>query len=833
MKAFTLMRSLAKQSLASSATYLLLIALALAISATTALKFSHSQIRDAINLQAAEMQAADLVLSDHVPIETKWKKLAQDLKLQQSQVTLFNGMAYRQDQFVMVNVKAIQDNFPLRGVLQLQPTQQKLATGEVWLSPRAAELLKVKVGEQVHIVDAAFKVTAIVQRDSNQELGFSAFSPTVLISQQDLAKTQAVQVGSRVESRLLLAGTTAQLTEFKRQFKAQNKQPAVEEPTAETESEAAAPKPGQAKPRLRTADQANIRLIKPIDHLNTYLQLANILTLLLCGIAIALSSHRFLQQNQDDIALLRCIGASRAQVLTTYLLLLSVIVLLGIVLGSVLGMLFSYGLLNLLQQLVPQIQFNFSVTAIWMQPIPIAIVTSVSLLLGFVMPSLWQLVNTAPAKVLRPERIAARGLFWTLITGIVSLWLFSVLITEQLQLSLIVVGAVTGLCLSVYLLLYALIGLLKTTKQQLSAYLGIPTQTALQITALALGLSMMAVLLVLREDLSLGWQQQLPANTPNQFVYGLPPFELERFKQQIHHNQWQASAMYPNVRARLIKKNAQPFSKQIISQNNALRRELNLTQTAIYPTDNQVVQGNPKLTQPGEVSVELELANALGIKIGDQLSFSLPEGELNGRVVNLRKVQWQSFSPNFFFIFAPNSLDENAGSYLGSFYVPPQDKAKMVPLIEQFPNTVMIDVSLILDEVKRLIQVLVQVLTVLASLVAIAGVLVLLACINLLLDQRKKEVALLRSFGASKAKLKHMLSIEFGLLGAMAGVVACVLAEILAALLAQRMNMTLRWHAMIWFILPISMALISALIARYRLSYLCDLAPLKSLREFE
>lgn len=636
----------------------------------------------------------------------------------------------------------------------------------------------------------------------------------------------------------MLAGTPAQVNAFKREFKAQNKQQATEATTAdattpEAESEATAAKPNQAKPRLRTADQANLRLIQPIDHLNTYLQLANILTLLLCGIAIALSCHRYLQQNQDDIALLRCIGATRGQVLITYLMLLALIIVLGILIGSSLGMVFSYGLLNLLQQLVPQIQFNFSVAAIWMQPIPIAIVTSVSLLLGFVLPSLWQLVNTAPAKVLRPEHIAVRRLFWALLTGILSLLLFSVLITEQIQLSLMVVGTVTALCFTVYLLIWLLLRLIKSTKRTLASCIGVPTQTALQVTALALGLSMMAVLLVLREDLTLRWQQQLPAHTPNQFVYGLPPFELERFKQQIYNNQWQASAMYPNIKARLTEKNGQAFSKQAISQNNALRRELNLTQAAVYPADNIVVQGNSKLSQPGEVSVEFELAQALGIKIGDQLSFSLPEGQLIGRVVNLRKVEWQSFSPNFFFIFAPKSLDENAGSYLGSFYVPPQDKAKMVPLIEQFPNTVMVDVSLILDEVKRLIQVLLQVLTVLASLVAIAGILVLLACINLLLDQRKKEVALLRSFGASKAKLKHMLSFEFGLLGAMAGIVACVLAEIIAALLAQRMNMSPQWHGVIWLILPISMAVISALIARYRLSYLCDLAPLKSLREFE
>lgn len=91
------------------------------------------------------------------------------------------------------------------------------------------------------------------------------------------------------------------------------------------------------------------------------------------------------------------------------------------------------------------------------------------------------------------------------------------------------------------------------------------------------------------------------------------------------------------------------------------------------------------MKQPGEVSVEANTAQELGIKLGDKLSFSLPEGILEAKVVNLRTVEWESFSPNFFFIFAPNTMDANAGSYLGSFYVPETDKDKLVNLVQRFP----------------------------------------------------------------------------------------------------------------------------------------------------
>ena len=176
-------------------------------------------------------------------------------------------------------------------------------------------------------------------------------------------------------------------------------------------------------------------------------------------------------------------------------------------------------------------------------------------------------------------------------------------------------------------------------------------------------------------------------------------------------------------------------------------------------------------------------------------------------------------------------MDENACSYLGSFYVPESDQAKLVSIIQQFSNTVFIDVSLILDEIKRIVTVLVQIVTILAVLVSISGILVLIACLNLLMDERKREVALLRSFGGSKQKLRTMLSLEIGFIGFMAGVVSCLFAEVISAIACYRMGLVIQPHWEIWFILPLFMTLLCALIGRYRLSYLSDIPPLQSLRE--
>ncbi|MDO7243045.1 FtsX-like permease family protein [Acinetobacter pittii] len=812
-----LLKPLLLQSFRTGGLYLLIIALSLAISATTALKFSNDQVKNAVSLQASQMLGADLVLSNNEPIEQLWKKKAEQLGLKQTNVTIFSSMAHTQDQFVMVNVKAIEPLFPLRGQLEIEPSAKVIQSGEVWLSQRAADLLKVKLGDTVSIADGTFRFSGVIVRDSNQELGFSGFSPTVIIHQADIAKTHAIQTGSRIDYRLLMAGSPEQVQSFSKQFKQQH------QPSKDVDETAGL--------RLRDASESNSRLLRPLENLDTFLQLANILTILLCGIAIALTSQRYVQQNQDHIALIRCLGASKFQILWAYIGLLCIVSAISIVLGSLLGLIMGFGLLQLMLQLIPQLELSFSVVPLLIGPLPIAIFTSVIVLLGFILPSIWELLNTPPIRVIREQTKSRKSLFFMFFAGITSLVVFSLVLSENLMLSILVLAAIIVLCILLYTVVWLLLRSLKKLKNRLSFYIRSPSQSALQITALALGLSLITVLSVLRTDLLERWQQQLPEGTPNQFVYGLPPFDLKAFEQQLKQHGWQSTPLYPNIRGRLLAKNDVPFSDEAIKQNNSLRRELNLTQSDLLPSDNVITNGQAQFNGIGQVSVESKTAESLGIQIGDKLTFSLPEGNLQAKVVNFRSVEWESFSPNFFFIFSPKTLDENAGSYLGSFYVPKQDQPKMINIIQQFSNTVFIDVDRILDEVKRLMNVLVKIVTVLAALVGFSGILVLIACLNLLMDERRREVALLRSFGLSKNKMKQILSFEIGFLGLLAGIVACCFAEVISAIASYKMNMAIQWHIEIWLILPLGMMLVCALIGRYRLGYLCNLPPLQSLRE--
>ncbi|TXJ08373.1 MAG: FtsX-like permease family protein [Acinetobacter sp.] len=805
-----LFSSLFTQSLASGGIRLLMIALSLAISATTALKFSHQQIQYAIEQQAAELLAADMVLESSQPLAEEWKTRAKQAQFTTSEVLVFSSMAHHADHFAMVNVKAIDDVFPLRGQLDIQPTTHSLQAGQIWLSPRVFDLLNVKIGDKVTIADAEFTVTGKIQKESNQETGFTGFSPTVMIHQQDVARTRAIQVGSRIDYRLLLAGMPEQVQSFKEKY-----QQDIQEPL-----------------KLRLAIEGNSRLMRPMNNLEIYMQLANLLTLLLCGIAIALTCQRYVAQNQHHIAMLRCLGASRWQIMGAFVALLAVVGGIAVLLGSVFGMLFGYILLKLMLLTLPNIVLHFSFWAM-LAPLPNAILTCLMVLAGFVLPSIWHLAKVPPIRVLRQGQVDGIAIWIVMVSALLSLTIFTLYLTENMGFTLMVIGAILGLCLILFALMWGILKGLRRLHDRFEQWIREPAKISLQMTALALGLSLITVLFLLRGDLFERWQQQLPANTPNQFIYGLPAFDKEALLTVLAEKGWHSTPLYPNIRGRLIAKNGENFSPEVIRNNNSLKRELNLTQSTGFPADNKIVAGRKDFDATHQVSVEQNTATSLGLQLGDKLSFDLPDGQIEVQVVSLRTVEWESFSPNFFFIFSPDTLDENIGSYLGSFYVPEQQNKQLAQLVRQFPTTVFIDIAGILEQIKRLVEVITQVMSILAFLVLSAGVLVLLACLNLMMDERRHEVALLRAIGMSQRQLKRYLSIELAAIGAGAGILSIAFAEVVSYLVAWKMQMAWVIHWQYWLILPVLMAIVCGVIGRYRLAKLWQVAPLLSLREVE
>lgn len=798
-----------RQSRVGRGVWMLFAALVLAVTATSALRFTGDTLAIAINQQTGQLLAGDLVVTSNQPLPPVWQQRANEFQLRTNAATVFGSMAQQGEQFVLVNVKAISDGFPLRGELSIQPAFNRSipAAQTVWLSPRLFDLLKVKIGNSVRIGNASFRVAAAITRDANQETGMSGFSPTVIINQADVARTGAIQPGSRIDYRLIMAGEPQQVQAFERRYK-DNLADGVQ---------------------LRAASKGNTRLMRPVQALDDYAQIASILTMLLCGVAIALACQRYVSEQIDQFAMLRCLGASRRQLSLVYLGLLGLLLLLASLVGTLIGAGVAYGLLQILHQALPALELQFQPFLMLSKPLLTGILAASVLLAGFAVPDLLRLILVSPLRVIRR---VDQHFSWLKIVlaaaAFIALFSFLLLQTGKLVLSITLLAGISVLLGSLYVLaLGILYGLQRI--DALGVYIRQPRQIALQILALSLGLGLLTILLFLRNDLMLRWQSSLPAGTPNQFVYGLPPDQKDLFSQRMQTQGWQATPLYSNIKGRLIAKNGQPFTKEQIRQHNSLRRELNLTQSSQFPQDNQVVAGQP-FSASHQVSIEQDTATSLGIVLGDILTMSLPEGEMQAKVVSIRTVNWDSFSPNFFFIYSPGSMDEVAGSYLGSFYVPPAQRNQLAAVIQDFPTTVFIDIDAILNEVRQLLEILGKALALLAGLVAVAGLLVLLASLQLLVDQRQREVILLRVIGLSRQQLRQRLALEMALIGLLAGLLAVILAESVAWLMTWRLNIPFTLHYQWWIVLPIFMLCLAVLIGQSRLRPLWNASPLLILR---
>src|SRR5690606_32947227 len=166
---------------------------------------------------------------------------------------------------------------------------------------------------------------------------------------------------------------------------------------------------------------------------------------------------------------MRCIGATKQQILSAYLALLGTVLLIAMSIGTVVGIGLGYGLLQLMLQLIPNLEIEFSAMAMLLGPLPVAMLTSAVVLLGFVMPSLLQLLNTPPIRDIRQQEEAVQSMLWILLTVSLIVIIFSLILIENLHLTAWVIGAIIVLCAVLYLTVWLILKLLRNQKMNLSA----------------------------------------------------------------------------------------------------------------------------------------------------------------------------------------------------------------------------------------------------------------------------------------------------------------------------------------------------------------------------
>ncbi len=762
--------------LAAGELRVMLAALVLAVTATTAVGFFTDRIQASLQSQGNVLLGGDLaLLSDHALLPD-YRQHALALGLQATHTTEFPSMVLRGEASQLAQIKAVSAPFPLRGDLLIsaqwhgagQVAASVPQVGTVWLDPRLASQLNAQVGSQIALGEAEFKVAAILQKETSRGGDMFNFAPRLMMNAQDLAATQLIQFGSRIQYQLLVAGDVAAVAEYKTWLQASMQR-------------------GQ---RLQDVASARPEMKSALEKAQQFLGLASMVSVVLALVAMFLASLPYVQKSLDAYALMRCFGASQA--LITRILLIQTLLI--AVLGSVLGCLLGYGLQLGLSRLAAQLFVQDLPVATW-QPLWLGMLSGLAATVSVLWPHLLQMREVPALRILRREAAPLQPItLWRYLPIVVFLAAMMLWHAGHIKIALLGIAGLLALLLLVGLIAWGVNRSLLSLPRQYTQIWRIglaglkrrPVMAAAQVTGISLGLMAILLLSLVRGDLLHNWQSTLPVDAPNRFVINIQKQQLAAFKDFLAVSHTQNVDVFPMVKGRLLAINQKPMDTHQYQDERARRlaeREFNLSWAQDLPKDNQILQGQwwqKNASGQPQISLEKGLAEALHLKLGDVLSYDIGGSHVDLKVTSIRKVEWDRMRANFFAMTPPQVLDNYAGSYIASFYLPVGQEESLNGLLKQFSNLTVIDVAAILQQVRGIIEKMSYALQYVFAFSLLAGMAVLYAALLATRDERIQEATLLRVLGASRWQVSIAMLSEFFAIAFIAAFIASLIANVLA-----------------------------------------------------
>lgn len=759
----------------------LVFALVLAVSAITAVGFFTERVESALSRQGALLLGGDLAVSADHEIPAVFIERAQKQGFAAVKTYEFPSMVVAGDSNQLVEIKAVGNNFPLRGDLTLgaaaadagRVVKAAPAAGEAWIEPRLANALDLTVGGRITVGEKALLVTAILLREPSRGGDMFSFAPRLMMNAEDLAATKLIQYGSRVKYQLLLSGDLKNIQQYHQQMK-----------------------PGLGRgERIEDLRNARPEIKLALDKAEQFLGLSAMVSVILAMAAMLLSSMPYIRQSLDMFALMRCFGALQNTVLQVLAMQTLLIALFSALLGIVIGYAAQMGLASLAGSL-----FVEALPPASFLPAVIGLAASLAMMLAVVVPHAWQMRKLTAMNILRRETLSqpmstqVRFLPAALVMAAMVFWQ-----AQDVKIALSTIVAMIALCFVVFVFAYGLVHLAKafirlsphnkTLSTIMIGVQGLKTRLALstvQTIGFSMGLMVLMLLALIRGDLINNWQASLPADAPNRFVINVQPQQIDGVKQFFSEQQIKEASVFPMVRARLQKINHKPISSAQWKEERARRlaeREFNLSWADVMQSDNKLVAGRwwsaDEYGKP-YLSLEQELAKTLGIQLGDQLSFDVAGTPLVLTVTSLRKVDWDTMRANFFAVTPPGVLDHFSANYISSFHLPLGADMPLNQLVKQYPNLTVIDVAALMQQVRGIMQKMSSTIEYVFIFSLITGVAVLYAALVATRAERIAEATLMRVFGASRRQVSVAYFTEFALIGLTAALVATVAANLLA-----------------------------------------------------
>lgn len=743
---------------------LLIASLIVAAAAISTVGFITSRVGQAMRTGANAALAADVDIQGPTRLPARYRTLAHDNDLQTTMLVRFPSVVFHADQSHLAAVHAIGPKYPLRGHVELRRAPGGALhradaipdPGVVWVAPRLLTELHVKVGETLRVGATTLKVGAVLGFAPGQGIDFIQFAPAIYINHADLASTHLIGPGSRVSYHLLAAGTSEAVANYISQLGNNKRQ----------------------TDRIRTINDARSEVTAPLAQAQDFLSLAALIAVLVAAVGLALSARQYALRQTDTVAMLYSFGMTQRRL---SVLLLVQLLTLGVT-ATLLGCLIGFGVQSALGQLLATALPN-GLPSPGLGTIATTFATVVLLLLGFALAPLLQLRNTPPAHILRrdpTQHPSSRLVPW--ICAIVALLALLAWQVDNNRLTLTVFAALAGTMLVLAVCSGMMLALLRAVRGFGRAWrFGLGNlhrrrgQAIFQMTTFGLAISVLLALTLVRADIFSAWHNTLPLNAPNEFVFNIQPAQRNALRQVLQQNNMAAPRLYPMTRARLVGINGTRVSAADFEGKRArhlLDRQSNLSVAAFRRQANVITAGrwwNKNDYGKKWVSVSKNIADAFDVAPGDSLTFALAGQELTLKIVNLRNIRWQSFEPNFYFVVPPGVLNRYAKTFITALYVPPDKAAVPDTLARKLPGVAVINVRAIIHTIRTILRQASLAVGAVFVFTLLAGIVVLLATIQMTREERRFEAALLRALGASRQTIFKGLIAEFATVGLIAG----------------------------------------------------------------
>ncbi len=810
---------LLKQELRRGELTIMAAAIVLSVTAVLSLALFTERLQAGLTERSAEFLAADRVLSSRRDIPQEWLARAQDEGLRTADRVVFNSMAFANDELALVDVKAVSDGYPLRGKLRTaqqpfapdQVAQGLPAEGEAWVAAALFQELSLSVGDSLEIGNSQFEVTRVLTYEP--DVGFSVFtdSPNVLINYSELEATGLIQPGSRVRFNVLFAGDTQDLSRYEEWLR-----PQLNDDTH----------------NWRSIEEGDSPLARSLRRAERFMLLASLLGVVLAATAVAVAAQRYCQRNYDVVAIFKTLGGQRAQIQKIFILHLLLLTGFSIGTGLLLGWLIQGQVVDLVAQ-----YFDVNLPAGSGRGYLLAAGTGLISAVMFTLYPLLRLIEIPPLRVLNREMTGTdrwRWLHWVASGGTIYLllWLYS----QQWLLS---TALFAGGALAAVVLLFVSRFFIRASRQAgmqagsawRLAMAGLQRRAqgnSVQMLSFSTAIMLLLLVLALRHELLADWQEQLPDDAPNYFLVNVAKDNVPQLKERFAQRDIAVNEMYPIVPGRMTAVNNVAVVDEVSKEDNesdkapsseqreGFGRELSLTWRDTLPPNNTVVAGSWWGNEPEpQVSIESEVAQRMRLDIGDELTFNIGGQVVNVPVTSIREVNWGSLQPNFYMIFNTAVLADFPATYISSFNLPEERKSELYELFKPFPQVSLIDLDAIMEQLREVIdQVSIAILFVLI-LVVVAGMLVLLAQVQASMEERQKELVILRTLGAPAKLLSRSVTYEFLVLGAISGLIATLAMELsLYILQTQVFELAATFHWRFWLVGPIAGAVVVGTMGR-------------------